>query len=496
MTSQDVAKYLFDQLRAAGCTKAGAAAVLGNIQAESAFIPNNLQDSYNRALGMTDEQYTNAVDNGTYTNFVYDSAGYGLAQWTYWSRKKALLEFKKSQNKSIGSVELQTAFLIKELKESFSSIWKRLQKETNLYDLTWVLLDKWENPAVKNISTRYQYAQEWYNKLSDTQITQTSTQTSNKLTLQQAKEKLLSVARAELGYHEGYNNYIKYAEGSWDNQFYGWELQNQPWCDVFVDYCFTHAFSMQEGAAMTYQTVGRGSALCKTSAAYYKNNGAYFNYPEVGDQIFFYYSGDINHTGIVESVQGSGTSWTSVTTIEGNSSDKVSRNTYYKGNSILAGFGRPKWSVVVGTSTTPTTPQTSTKIQAGDKVRVKPGSKYYNSSISVPDFVINDTWIVLSVSGDRVVINKNLNGTRAIMSPVAASDLVVEKTASAPATPTQNSSNNDSGRTYTVKAGDSFWKIAQEQLGNGLRYGEIIKLNNMKVTTVIHPGDVLKLPEK
>jgi len=171
-------------LRTAGCTKAGAAAVLGNVQAESAFIPNNLQDSYNRALGMTDEQYTNAVDNGTYTNFVYDSCGYGLPQWTFWSRKDGFLKYVKSRGKSIGDIYVQVEYLIKELKESFNSIWKRLQKETNLYDLTWVLLDKWENPAVKNISTRYQYAQEWYNKLSDTQVTQTSTQTSTKLTLQ------------------------------------------------------------------------------------------------------------------------------------------------------------------------------------------------------------------------------------------------------------------------------------------------------------------------
>lgn len=501
MTSQDTAKYIFNQLVAAGCTKAGAAAILGNIQAESGFKPNNLQDSYNRTLGLTDEQYTDAVNNGTYTNFVYDSAGYGLAQWTYWSRKQALLDFKKSQNKSIDNLELQVTFLIKELKEKFNSIWNRLIKETNLYDLTWILLDKWENPAVKNISTRYQYAQKWYNELSNSQVIQKPQEAASKMTIQQAKEKLLAVARAELGYREGYNNYIKYAEGSWDNQFYGWELQNQPWCDVFVDYCFTHAFSMQEGAAMTYQTVGRGSALCKTSAAYYKNNNAYYNYPEVGDQIFFYYGGDINHTGIVETVQGSGTNWTSITTIEGNSSDKVSRNTFYKGNSSIAGFGRPKWSIVVGTNssttpTIPTAPQTSTKIQAGDKVRIKPGSKYYNSNISVPNFVIDDTWIVLSISGDRVVINKNISGTRSIMSPLAVKDIVVEKTASAPATPPKNSSNNNSGKTYIVKSGDSFWKIAQEQLGNGLRYGEILKLNNMKATTVIHPGDILKLPEK
>lgn len=329
------------------------------------------------------------------------------------------------------------------------------------------------------------------------------------MTINEAKDKLLATARAELGYKEGYNNYIKYAEGSWDNQFYGWDLQHQPWCDVFVDYCFTHAFTMEQGAAMTYQTVGRGSALCKTSAAYYKNNGAYYSYPEVGDQIFFYYSGDINHTGIVESVQGSGTNWTSVTTIEGNSNDQVSRNTYKKGNSILAGFGRPKWSVVTGSAatmtptTTPTSTQTptsttthSTSLQVGDKVKIKSGAKYYGTSISIPNFVINDVWIILSISGDRVVINKNASGTMKIMSPINAADIITEATASAPATPIETPTTIDSGRTYTVKSGDSFWRIAAEQLGNGMRFGEIVKLNNLKVTSVIHPGDVLKLPSK
>lgn len=332
------------------------------------------------------------------------------------------------------------------------------------------------------------------------------------MTLTQAKEKLLATARAELGYHEGYNNYIKYAEGSWDNQFFGWDLQHQPWCDVFVDYCFTHAFTMEQGAAMTYQTVGRGSALCKTSAAYYKNNNAYYNYPEVGDQVFFYYSGDINHTGIVESVQGEGKNWTSITTIEGNSNDQVSRNTYRKGNSIIAGFGRPKWSIVTGSSATPSaaastntststaaqTPTTtaSSKLQVGDKIRIKSGAKYYGTSISIPAFVINDTWIILSISGDRVVINKNASGSMRIMSPINAADIITEATASAPATPVQTPATIDSGKTYTVKQGDSFWRIASQQLGNGLRYGEILKLNNMKATTVIHPGDVLKLPEK
>ena len=201
------------------------------------------------------------------------------------------------------------------------------------------------------------------------------------MTKTEAVEKLLNTARAEIGYHEGANNYIKYAENHWDNEFYGWDLQNQPWCDVFVDYCFIFTFGMTLGALMTYQPVGSGSALCSRSAIYFKNNNAFFTYPEPGDQIFFYANGDINHTGIVESVTGDKNNWTNIITIEGNSSDSVARRTYQRGNAKITGFGRPNWNLVANetekstaTSTITNTPTTeikpkedSTILRKGDK---------------------------------------------------------------------------------------------------------------------------------
>jgi hypothetical protein len=54
---------------------------------------------------MTDAEYTAAVDAGSYNNFVKDGAGYGLAQWTYWSLKQAMLEYHKKVGKSIGDGE-------------------------------------------------------------------------------------------------------------------------------------------------------------------------------------------------------------------------------------------------------------------------------------------------------------------------------------------------------------------------------------------------------
>ena len=49
-------------------------------------------------------------------------------------------------------------------------------------------------------------------------------------------------------------------------------------------------------------------------------------------------------------------------------------------------------------------------------------------------------------------------------------------------------------RTYTVKAGDSLWAIADKQLGDGSRYNEIKTMNGLTSNT-IHAGQILKLPE-
>ena len=49
-------------------------------------------------------------------------------------------------------------------------------------------------------------------------------------------------------------------------------------------------------------------------------------------------------------------------------------------------------------------------------------------------------------------------------------------------------------KTYTVKAGDSWWSIAASQLGDGNRYNELAKYNGKTAASVIHPGDVIKLP--
>lgn len=48
-------------------------------------------------------------------------------------------------------------------------------------------------------------------------------------------------------------------------------------------------------------------------------------------------------------------------------------------------------------------------------------------------------------------------------------------------------------KTYTVKSGDTLWAIAKKELGDGSKYTELAKLNNIKNPNLIYPGQVLRL---
>lgn len=58
-------------------------------------------------------------------------------------------------------------------------------------------------------------------------------------------------------------------------------------------------------------------------------------------------------------------------------------------------------------------------------------------------------------------------------------------------TPTPDSGSD---RVYTVKYGDSLWQIAQENMGNGMRYTTLAAHNGIKTNSVITPGQNLKIP--
>lgn len=127
----------------------GTAGLMGNLYAESGIIPYRLQgdftSGYSRSIA-----YTNNVNSGVYTEtqFVNDSKGYGLAQWTYYSRKQALYnKWRSGGYSSIGDMSLGCDFLIDELSTSFTGVLAVLRSATSVREASDIVLHQFENPA-------------------------------------------------------------------------------------------------------------------------------------------------------------------------------------------------------------------------------------------------------------------------------------------------------------------------------------------------------------
>ncbi len=156
----------------AGLTAAGAAGLMGNLYAESGLKPKNLENKYEKSLGYTDASYTVAVDSGEYTNFVNDHAGYGLAQWTYHTRKSALLAYARERGKSIGDLDTQVEFLCKELSEDYPSVWNLLKVTKDVQEAAHAVMLDFERPADVSEAAkakRAEYAMKYYREFAETE---------------------------------------------------------------------------------------------------------------------------------------------------------------------------------------------------------------------------------------------------------------------------------------------------------------------------------------
>lgn len=147
LTGKTNEEKIWNYLKAAGLNDCGAAGLMGNLYAESGHIPTNLQNSYEKKLGYTDATYTEAVDSGKYQSFAIDCAGYGLAQWTFCTRKAELYDFAKSIRKSIGDLEVQLDFLMHELRTGYKKVLSDLQSASTVLAASNAVLLNFERPA-------------------------------------------------------------------------------------------------------------------------------------------------------------------------------------------------------------------------------------------------------------------------------------------------------------------------------------------------------------
>ena len=168
---------IWNALKVAGFPDVACAGLMGNLYAESGLRSDNLQNTFEKSLGMSDAQYTSAIDSGKYpkNSFIYDKAGYGLAQWTFWSRKKNMYEYiKEGQKKSIGDLSAQVDFLIYELTTGYKGLVTALKASTTVRQASDLVLTQFEKPANQSEAVRVkraEYSQTYYDKFASTKQT-------------------------------------------------------------------------------------------------------------------------------------------------------------------------------------------------------------------------------------------------------------------------------------------------------------------------------------
>lgn len=150
---------IYNRLRQGGLSEAGALGMMGNWQCESGLEPNRVQGDFSPYRTIS-KDYVRRIENFTldrYT-FAHDAKGFGLAQWTFYSRKEALWDAWHKSGLSIASDELQVKFALSELTSGYGGLYSFLCSTSDLYEATARICREFERPAINNIDARFQAA--------------------------------------------------------------------------------------------------------------------------------------------------------------------------------------------------------------------------------------------------------------------------------------------------------------------------------------------------
>ena len=141
-------KAIYEALKKKGYSRAGIAGIMGNMNCESAYKADNVQDAFEGKVG-NDTQYTNAVNNLSYTEdmFNHDSVGYGLTQNTWWTKKQGLYNHTVKKGRSIGDMQGQIDALADYLSKNQPSLNSYLKSTTDIVGASDKFLYQYENPS-------------------------------------------------------------------------------------------------------------------------------------------------------------------------------------------------------------------------------------------------------------------------------------------------------------------------------------------------------------
>lgn len=144
VSGSNTAQQVWNFFTSKGYSKHGTAGIMGNMQAESGMYPQRLQGDFTKGYTKSQE-YTKATDSGS-NNFVHDSKGYGLVQFTYHSLKKQLLDAAKSNGKSVGDTGLQLSVVDNMLRTSYPSVYNTIKNATDVKTASNSMLHGYERP--------------------------------------------------------------------------------------------------------------------------------------------------------------------------------------------------------------------------------------------------------------------------------------------------------------------------------------------------------------
>ena len=120
-----------------------------------------------------------------------------------------------------------------------------------------------------------------------------------------------------------------------------------------------------------------------------------------------------------------------------------------------------------------------------------------NMTVSIEDYEIKEA----AENGFDVTVNIRLKQFRAygnkrlVIKPTTASTNTTSTPTTQKAVVEQQrpTTGKDTPKTHTVVKGDTLWAIAKKYLGDGAKYTELAKLNNMSNPNIIKAGQVIKL---
>lgn len=175
MNNHPHARYIWDYFLDCIGNEYGVAGLMGNLRAESGLYPDRVQGDI--PYSSYSKEYTAKVDSGEISEYDFvhngpNGGGYGLAQWTFYTRKQALYNHYKSGNRpSIGDIGLACDYLWIELQESFPSVLSVLKNAQSIREASDKVLHDFEAPADQSETveeTRETLGIEVYNAFSGT----------------------------------------------------------------------------------------------------------------------------------------------------------------------------------------------------------------------------------------------------------------------------------------------------------------------------------------